>query len=171
MVPLMIKPMTLSQSIATPVILLALIAGATVPESGIASDTLRQSPRVGGLRIPLASYERIPIGTVLAHADRYQMREIRITGTVTALQTEIITNRMICGFAHEQTTLTIEDDSGQIELVERGACGKNFGQFKAPMLHMGQQIHLLVLINITNALGTPGRSVEATIRYIDLARE
>ena len=87
------------------------------------------------------------------------------------MQTEVITNRMICGFAHEQTTLTVEDDSGQIELVERGACGKNFGQVKAPMLHVGQLIDLLVLINIPTALGIPSPSVEATIRYIDLARE
>lgn len=139
--------------------------------AALTADDLRPSSRVGGLRIPLLSYERIPIGTILAHPDRYQMRDIRLRGTVTAIQTEIITNRMVCGFVHEQTTLTLEDDSGQLELVERGACGQNLSQVKAPMLQLGQQIDLLVLINILTSLGTRGSPVEATIRYIDLARE
>lgn len=140
-------------------------------QPGMASDDLPRSSHIGPFRGLLTSYERIPIGTLLAHPDRYQMREIRLRGTVTAVQTEVITNRMVCGFAHERTTLTVEDDSGQIELVERGACGQNMGQLKAPMLQAGQQIDLLVLINIPTALSTLGLPVEATIRFIAPARE
>ncbi len=99
------------------------------------------------------------------------MRDIRITGTVLAMQTETITNRMICGLAHERTTLLIEDDSGQIEILDQGACGKNVGALKAPMLKTGQRIDLLVRIMLPTSLGSSGSSVEATIRYIDLARE
>ncbi|MBS0166690.1 MAG: hypothetical protein JSR29_11455 [Nitrospira sp.] len=137
----------------------------------MAADDLPRSAHSGPFRGLLTSYERIPIGTLLAHPDRYQMREIRLRGTITAVQTEIITNRMICGFAHESTTLTVEDDSGQIELIERGACGQNIGQLKAPMLQAGQQIDLLVLISIPTALSTLGLPVEATIRFIAPARE
>ncbi len=36
---------------------------------------------------------------------------------------------------------------------------------------MGQQIDLLVQIMISTSAGTPGPSVEATIRYIDPARD
>lgn len=108
---------------------------------------------------------------MLAHPDRYQMRDIRITGTVLAMQTETITNRMICGLAHERTTLTVEDDSGQIEILDYGACGKNIGALKAPMLKTGQQINLLVRIMIPTSLGASSSSVETTIRYIDLVRE
>ena len=140
-------------------------------QSAMASDELRQSSRVGALRIPLTSYERIPIGTVLAHPDRYQMREIRLSGTVMTIQTETITNRMICGLVHERTTLTVEDDSGQIEVIDQGACGKNVGALKAPMLKLGQPIDLLVRIMTPTSAGTPVSSVEATIRYIDRARD
>jgi hypothetical protein len=99
------------------------------------------------------------------------MRDIRITGTVLAIQTETIPNRMICGSPHERTTLLIEDDSGQIEILDQGACGKNVGALKAPMLKTGQQINLLVQIMIPTSSGIPDSSVEATIRYIDLARD
>jgi hypothetical protein len=99
------------------------------------------------------------------------MREIRLAGTVTAIQTETITNRLICGRAHERTTLMIEDDSGQIEVIDQGACGRNQSRLKAPMLQMGQQIDLLVQIIIPTGSGAPGSSVEATIRFVDLVRD
>ncbi|NJL17225.1 MAG: hypothetical protein HC938_08520 [Nitrospira sp.] len=73
--------------------------------------------------------------------------------------------------AHERTTLLIEDDSGQIEIFDQGACGKNVGALKAPMLKTGQPIDLLVQIMLPTSLGSSGSSVEATIRYIDLVRE
>jgi hypothetical protein len=150
-------------------ILITIATWSEFPLSGTASDDLPRSSRVGPLRIPLTSYERIPIETVLAHPDRYQMREIRLIGTVMSIQTETITNRLICGRAHERTTLLVEDESGQIEIIDQGACGRNQSSLKAPMLKVGQQINLLVLIN------TPTRSdasaVEATIRFLDLVQE
>ncbi|MGE0468736.1 MAG: hypothetical protein AB7L09_08215 [Nitrospira sp.] len=133
----------------------------------MASDELPRSY----LKIPLVSRERIPISRILAYPDQYQMREIRLTGTVTAIQTETITNRFVCGRAHERTRLTLEDDSGQIEVIDQGACGKNVGAVKAPMLKTGQPIDLLVQIMHHTSLGSSGSSVEATIRYINLARE
>jgi len=136
-----------------------------------ASDELTLPARVSSVRMSVASYERIPIATMLAHPNRYQMRDIRITGTVLAIQTETITNRMICGLAHERTTLTVEDDSGQMEILDQGACGKNVGALKAPMLKTGLQVNLLVQIMIPTSSGIPDSSVEATIRYIDLVRD
>lgn len=99
------------------------------------------------------------------------MRDIRIAGTIMAMQTETIPNRMICGSPHERTTLTLKDESGQIEVVDQGACGKNVGALRAPMLKVGQPIDLLLQIIIPANTGTPSLPVEATIRYIDLVRE
>ncbi|MDH4080791.1 MAG: hypothetical protein OEU68_13355 [Nitrospira sp.] len=136
-------------------------------DSVMASDELPRSY----LKIPLVSRERIPISRILAYPDQYQMREIRLTGTVTAIQVETVTNRFVCGRAHERTMLTVEDDTGKIEVIDQGACGKNVGALKALMVKAGQQIDLLVQIMIPTGLGTPSSSIEATIRYIDLARE
>jgi len=150
-------------------ILIAITTWMFFPHSEAASDDLRQSSRVGALRIPLVSYERIPIATILAHLDRYQMREIRLTGTVMTIQTETVTNRSICGRAHERTALTVEDDSGQIEIIDQGACGRNLSSLKAPMLKVGQQIDLLVLISIPASSGASSSSLEATIRFVEVS--
>ncbi len=140
-------------------------------QSALASDDLRQSSRVAGPRISLTSYERISIASLLAHPDRYQMRDVRITGTIIALQTDTVPNRMICGVAHERTMLALEDESGHIEVIDRGACGKNVGALKAPMLKAGQQVNLLVQIMIPANTGTPGLPVETTIRHIETVRD
>ncbi|MEQ1844736.1 MAG: hypothetical protein ABL983_04070 [Nitrospira sp.] len=151
--------------------IILILSGVIGLHTVLASDELSLPSRVSSVRMSIASYERIPIGTVLTHPDRYQMRELRLTGTVLAMQTETITNRMICGLAHERTTLTVEDDSGQIEILDQGACGKNVGALKAPMLKTGQQINILVQIMILGSSGSSSSSVEATIRYVDLVRD
>ena len=148
-------------------VLLLTTVGLLCFQSAMASDELPRSY----LKIPLISRERIPISKILAHPDLYQMQDIRLTGTVTAIRTETITNRFACGLAHERTTLVIEDDSGQIEVIDLGACGKNVGALKAPMLKTGQQVDLLVRIMIPTNSSTSSSSVEATIRHIDLARD
>ena len=152
-------------------IFMTLVAWVMTYQSGIAFDDVPYSSRVGPQRIPLTSYERIPIEKVLAHPDQHQMRVIRLAGTVTAIQTEVGNNRLTCVLPHERTTLTLEDDSGQIEVIDRGACGWNRSWLKAPMLKVSQHINLLVLINIPTSSGTASPSVETTIRYIDRAQE
>jgi hypothetical protein len=136
-------------------------------QSTMASDELARSY----LKIPLVSRERIPISRISADPDQYQMREIRLTGIVTAIQTETITNRFVGGRAHERTTLTVEDGSGRIEVIDQGACGRNLSALKAPMLKVSQQADLLVQISIPINSGTAGSPVEATIRFVDLVRE
>lgn len=154
-----------------PLTAILITAGAICFQSVMALDDLRQSSRVGTLRIPLASYKRIPIGTVLAHPDRFHMREQRLTGIVTATQTETITNRLICGRAHERTTLMVEDESGQIEIIDQGTCGRNLSVLKAPMVKVGEQIDLLVLIMVTTNRESRETALEATIRFLDRARQ
>ncbi len=78
---------------------------------------------------------------------------------------------MICGRAHERTTVTVEDDSGQIEVIDQGACGRNISGLKAPMPKVGQQADFLVLIMIPTSPNAPSLSVEATIRFVDLVRD
>jgi hypothetical protein len=140
-------------------------------QSGSTSDDLPRSSRVGPLGVPLISYERIPIATVLAHPDQYQMREIRLTGSVTAIQIETIMNPLICGRAHERTTFMMEDDSGKLEVIDQGACGRNVSSLKAPMLKIGQLIDLLVLIVLARKTDQPEMSLEVTLRFLETSRD
>lgn len=137
---------------------------------GMAADDLPRSSRIGPLGIPRFSYELVSIATLLAYPDRYQMRDIRLTGAITAVQTDIVTNRMVCGIAHERTVLTVEDSSGQIEVIDQGACGKNVSALKAPMVKVGEQIDLLVHIMVTKNPESREAVLETTIRFIDRVR-
>lgn len=132
----------------------------------MASDELPRSY----LKIPLVSRERIPISRIFAYPDQYQMREIRLAGTVTAIQTEVVANPRICGRAHERTTLTLEDDSGRIEVIDRGACGKNMGVLKAPMLRVGEQIDLLVYILVRTNPESQETIPESSLLFMDRVR-
>ncbi len=138
--------------------------------SAFAADERSLPSRVGSVRMSISTYERIPIASLLAHPDRYQMRDVRITGTIIALQTDTISNRMICGSPHERTTLTLEDESGQIEVIDQGACGKNVGALKAPMVKAGEQVDLLVQIMVTKNPESRETLLETTIRFLDRVR-
>jgi hypothetical protein len=156
-------------------ILTCLLIFATMPETpfslpGMASDDLPRSSRIGPMGTLRLSYEQVSIGTLLAYPNRYQMRDVRLTGTITAMQTDIVTNRMVCGIAHERTVLTVEDSSGQIEVIDQGACGKNVSALKAPMVKVGEQIDLLVHIMMTRNPESREAVLETTIRFIDRVR-
>jgi hypothetical protein len=157
-------------SIASLLILIPLMTLLVCPQAGAMSDELPRSSRVGPLRIPLVSYERIPIGTLLAHPDRYNMREIRLTGAVTAIRTETITDRRTCGRAYERTVLMVEDESGKIEVVDQGACGRNLSPLRAPMLAVGQRVDVMALIVIATNADLSEPSLEVVIRFLDLAQ-
>ena len=162
--------MTSSQRDTGLLILIPFITLFVCPPPGARSDDLPRSSLVGPWQIPLVSYERVPIGTVLTHPDRYHMKEIRLTGTVTAIRTEAIADRRTCGRAYERTILMVEDDSGTIEVVDQGACGRNLSPLRAPMLTVGQRIDLMVLIISTITPDMPGPSLEIVISFLDLAR-
>jgi hypothetical protein len=149
-----------------PLTVILLITDSLCLQFAIASDDLPRSY----LKIPLVSRERILISKILAYPDQYQMREIRVTGTVTSIQTETITNRFVCGLTHERTVLTLEDDSGQIEVIDRGACGKNRSALKAPMVKVGEQIDLLVYIGVTTNSESREPMVETIIQFLDRVR-
>ena len=86
------------------------------------------------------------------------------------IQTETVTNKLICGRVHERTVFTVKDDSGQIEIIDQGACGRNVSSLKAPMLNVGQQIDLLVLIILAKYAAQSEPSLVVTIRFLDLIR-
>ncbi len=92
-------------------------------ELSVALDSLPRSPRVGSQRIPLPSYIRVPISKLLANPTDYHLREIRIAGTVRAVETHLMTRG--CGKHHELTVISLEDESGAMDVIDQGACGRN----------------------------------------------
>ena len=139
------------------------------PESSFALDPLPRSPRVGSAQIPLGSYERIPIGKLLSNPTSYHLHEIRIAGTVRIVQTQIKTRG--CVGPYELTVISLEDESGVVDVLDQGACGRNTSAVRAPMLTGGDHVDLLVqVIGRMNTDGV-GTSPEVSVLWIERAQD
>jgi hypothetical protein len=109
---------------------------------------------VGSLRIPLLSYNPVPISKLLANPTDYHLREIRIAGTVRAVETHLMTRG--CGKRHEVTVISLEDESGAMDVFDQGACGRNTSPVRAPTLVAGDRVDLLVhVVGGTDGSGGP----------------
>jgi hypothetical protein len=139
------------------------------PESSFALDPLPRSPRVGSLRIPLHSYNRVPISKLLSDPASYHLREIRISGTVRTVQTQLMTRG--CGKHYELTMISLEDESGVVDVLDQGACGRNTSVVRAPMLAPGDRVNLLVHVIGGRNTDGPGVSPEVFVLWIDRAQD
>jgi len=139
------------------------------PESSLALDSLPRSPRVGSLRIPLLSYNRVPISKLLSDPANYHLREIRIAGTIHAVQTQVMIRG--CGVPYELTIIALEDESGLVEVLDKGACGRNTSALRAPKLAAGDRVDLLVQVIGGTKTDEPGVSPEVFVLWIDRAQD
>jgi len=139
------------------------------PALSVALDTLPRSPRVGASHIPLRSYERIPIGKLRSDPASYHLRQIRIAGSVHAIQTQVMTRG--CGVPYELTIFSLEDESGLMDVIDKGACGTNRSVVRAPMLVAGDRIDLLVQVVGGTRTEELGSSPEVNVLWIDRAQD
>jgi hypothetical protein len=142
-----------------------LIAGNS--ERAGALDPLPRSPRVGSLQIPLLSYNRVPISKLLSNPTSYHLREIRIAGTVRTVETQLMTRG--CGKPYELTVISLEDESGVVDVLDQGACGRNTSAVRAPTLAAGDRVNLLV--HVVGGMDGLGGSLEAFALWIERAQD
>jgi hypothetical protein len=142
-----------------------LIAGNS--ERAGALDPLPRSPRVGSLQIPLLSYNRVPISKLLSNPTSYHLREIRIAGTVRTVETQLMTRG--CGKPYELTVISLEDESGVVDVLDQGACGRNTSAVRAPTLAAGDRVNLLV--HVVGGMDGLGGSLEAFVLWIERAQD
>jgi hypothetical protein len=114
-------------------------------EPAVALDPLPRSPRVGSLRIPLLSYNRVPISKFLSDPASYHLREIKIAGTVRIIKTTVMTQG--CGVPYELTIISLEDESGQVEVLDKGACGRNRSAVRGRLGEIGDRTRWLHLFS------------------------
>jgi hypothetical protein len=137
------------------------------PPLSLALDPLPRSPRVGSLRIPLLSYNLVPISKLFSDPTSYHLREIRIAGTIRTVQTEVLTRG--CGVPYELTIISLEDDSGLVEVFDKGACGRNRSLVRAPMLAPGDRVDLLV--HVAGGTERLGGSLEVFALWIERTKD
>ena len=72
---------------------------------------------------------------------------------------------------YELTILSLEDESGLMDVIDKGACGTNRSVVRAPMLVAGDHIDLLVQVVGGTRTEGPGSSPEVNVLWIDRAQE
>ncbi|NOS82815.1 MAG: hypothetical protein E8D46_09485 [Nitrospira sp.] len=139
------------------------------PGPSFALDPLPRSPRVGSLRIPLLSYNRVPISKLFSDPTSYHLREVRIGGTLRTIETRIMTQG--CATPYELTTFSLEDESGTLDVLDKGACGRNRSAVRAPMLTAGDRVDLLVHVVGGTKTDETGVSPEVFVLWIDRTQD
>jgi hypothetical protein len=119
------------------------------------------------LKIPLHSYNRVPISKLLSNPTSYHLQEIRIAGTVRTVETQLMTRG--CGKPYELTVISLEDESGVVDVLDQGACGRNSSVVRAPTLAAGDRVDLLV--HVLGGIDGLGGSLEAFALWIERAQD
>ena len=117
------------------------------------------------MRIPLLSYNQVPISKLFSDPTSYHLREVRITGIIRTVQTEVLTRG--CGVPYELTIISLEGDSGLVEVLDKGACGRNRSAVRAPMLAPGDHVNLLVQVIGGAKTDEPGDPPEIFVLWIE----
>jgi len=92
-----------------------------------------------------------------------------VAGTLYTIQAKVITHG--CATPYELTIISVEDESGLLDVFAKGACGRNRSAVRAPILAAGDRVDLLIEVIggvKTNELGTPP---EVIVLWIDRAEE
>ena len=74
-----------------------------------------------------------------------------------------------CGKNYELTVISLEDESGVIDVLDHGACGRNTSPLRAPTLAIGDRVEMLV--HIVGKTDGYGGSPEAFTLWIERAQD
>lgn len=100
---------------------------------------------------PLTSYDVIQIGNVRADPTSYHLRMVRVKGTVTEIHT--LSQGSGCR-PPESYRFTLTDETGAIEIMDKGVCGQNRGPMKAATLVEGDRVDALVIVSSPASSGS-----------------
>jgi len=76
-----------------------------------------------------------------------------------------------CGVPYELTIFSLEDESGLMDVIDKGACGTNRSVVRAPMLVAGDRIDLLVQVVGGTRTKESGSSPEVSVLWIDRTQD
>lgn len=71
----------------------------------------------------------------------------------------------------ELTVISLEDESGVVDVLDQGACGRNTSAVRAPMLTAGDHVDLLVRVYGATETDGLGGSLEVFVLWIERAQD
>ncbi|MEC4891001.1 MAG: hypothetical protein RI101_13185 [Nitrospira sp.] len=139
------------------------------PVGSPAQNGLPGTPLFSPLHMPLASFDRVPVKKILANPGEYHLRQIRMSGVIRSIQTDVLTQG--CGRIYELTTLRLEDETGTIDIFDQGACGGNTSRLRASTLAVGDHVDVLVRVAANRDTESSRGMVEILVIWSELARK
>lgn len=126
-------------------------------------------PLANALALEPREADLVPIGSVLADPQGYNLHRVRFQGTITGIT--ILPNQGACRTL-DAYRFQFEDETGSIEVFDTGMCTK--GRSVAPLLfvspvHVGDRISIAV--TIVHSTHVPGLPVQARLQWIGKSRE
>ena len=76
-----------------------------------------------------------------------------------------------CRVAYELTLISLEDESGLMDVLDKGVCGRNTSVVRAPMLAAGDHVDLLVQVLGRMKPDELGAPLEVIVLWIDRAQD
>ncbi|MDP3598305.1 MAG: hypothetical protein Q8S75_15040 [Nitrospirota bacterium] len=95
--------------------------------------------------LPLTAYDVIQIGKALSDPTSYHLRMVRVKGAVIEVHT--LSQGSGCRPPEAYRVMLI-DETGVIEIMDKGACGQNRGPLKAASLVEGDRVDALVIVSV-----------------------
>lgn len=126
-------------------------------------------PLANALALDPREADLVPIQTVLADPQGYNLHRVRFQGTITEIT--ILPNQGGCGTL-DAYRFQFEDETGSIEVFDTGKCAKS--RSVAPLLfvspvHVGDRIS--VAVTIIHSTHAPGLPIQARLEWIGESRE
>jgi len=76
-----------------------------------------------------------------------------------------------CGVPYELTLISLEDESGLVDVLDKGACGRNTSVVRASMLAAGDRVDMLVQVIGGVKPDELGGPLQVIVLWIDRAQD
>jgi len=155
--------LTLMQSVVS--VLMVLLSVATVSVSTAQSLPRSKPPS-------LRSYSVTSIQAILSDPRHYQFRIVRIRGIVQSVTQ--VSQPATCGVGGGLGVgykIRVNDESGELSVIDLGPCGRNRGPVSSETLVGGEQIDAFVVVSYTNIPGQDPNPPEGVLQWLELAQQ
>jgi hypothetical protein len=115
----------------------------------------------------LVREEPIPIQSILANPQAFNLRAVRLQGVVQTL--ERIPHAGGCGPADDAYIFTLNDTTGELAIVDHGACQNEFSLPAKPLMTdfaVGDNVEVVIDVSVLFSPNFDSRKLEGKLRWV-----
>lgn len=115
----------------------------------------------------LVREEPIPIQSIFANPQAFNLRAVRLQGIVQTL--ERIPRTGGCGLADDSYIFTLNDTTGELVIVDRGTCQNEFSLPAKPLMTdfaVGDNVEVVIDVSLLFSPNFDSRKLEGKLRWV-----